>query len=137
MARLTTTVSKELDFNGETYIVRLRRLKRADVLKLMPLMPEPDEAGNYKFDPQRNPELIDRLGDIMPKYLVGVKTNDVIEDDDGTTRAVEPSDIVDESYFMPLFFQVVGLLMECSFASGEEVKKPEEPHNGIATGTVT
>lgn len=122
MSKFTKLVEFNVQFQDDNVHITMERLKRKDLLRLAPLMPEADKDGTIKmdFDFADNLKLFEEVGGILPKYI---KTFTGLKDDNG--NALTFDDINHESYFMDLLSDIFTHLFEVSF-----VNKADEKNSG-------
>jgi hypothetical protein len=104
MSNFTPTVSKTYKFEGDTITVEFSRLKRMDVLMMMPkvqqaaaLQIEKDEAGAATL----NNEVLNDLLTVLPDY---VKKFDGLTYENG--EPIKFEDAVNEMYFIDLITDI-------------------------------
>jgi hypothetical protein len=104
MSNFTPTVSKTYKFEGDTITVEFSRLKRMDVLMMMPkvqqaaaLQIEKDEAGAATL----NNEVLNDLLTVLPDY---VKKFDGLKYENG--EPIKFEDAVNEMYFIDLITDI-------------------------------
>lgn len=146
-------------FDGDTIKVDLKKLKRKDAVRLIPMMGTPDDEGNFKVDDlAEQMELMDAMSDILSnhKYIVNFSglfvTDENPETGEERTRELvmkqgkltddKNSDLLEslleDAYFMPLLSDIVSTLMDKSFMKNDEVKKSENlPENTLADSVTT
>jgi len=121
MSKFTKSISREFEFEGDKVQVTMDRMKRKDAMKLMPYIGEPDAAGNVTMKFKDQMEMVDSVGDLLPKYIKRISG---LIDDNGEDVTIET--VCEESYFLDLIGDMVGALMEGSFMSTKKEKKLEE-----------
>ncbi len=149
MGNYKKTIHADIEFDGDEIKLDMKRLKRKDTLKVIPLLGEPNEEGEYVVtDPLKNLELMDAMTDILinpsRKYFVNfrglfveneeviMKQGKFVDDDNNPSTRNEDlfKDVFEDSYFMPLIGQIIVAMMNGSFMKGEERKKLEaQPEN--------
>jgi len=123
MSKFTKQIKRTYQFDGDEVYVVMDRLKRKDALKIAPLMNEPDENGKVKMSFEDSMKFTDVASGILKKYIT-VFTG--LKDEDGVALVIE--DIFGEDgavYFMELISEIIGDLMEASFATEDNEKKSE------------
>jgi hypothetical protein len=91
MSNFTPLVEKEYEFEGDTVKVEFARLRREDVMALMPLM------RNMSTDAENMPAAIGMMIDLLPKYIRSMKG---LKNADGEALDVET--LAGEVYFLDL-----------------------------------
>lgn len=115
MGRFTPTFEHTEEFDGDTIKLRLRRLKRAQMQVLAPHM-KTDDAGETKMSFADTLALLEAAEKVLPEAVESMSGLLI----DG--REVAISDIVEETYFMPLLGNLLRTLFEASTVQGQEEK---------------
>ena len=123
MSNFTPLVKKEYEFEGDKVWVTFARLKRKDMLKILPLVSSLQNMDDT--DPQKKQiataEVMGGMLNIIPEY---VRKIEGLKDTEGNDIAVET--VMDEVYFMALASQIVMDILNKSVVldGGEQGKKP-------------
>ena len=101
MSNFTPLVEKTYEFEGDTIKVLFSRLKREDMLSIMPdvqrRMSEDREIKNLA-----TANILNKLLGVLPKYI---KEFEGLSDKDG--KAVTPEIVSDEMYFIELSTSII------------------------------
>ena len=113
MSNFTPLVKREFDFQGDTVKVSYSRLKRLDMLKVLPVMQKLGNPENPNQDAVQ--EILELLIESLPGY---VKDFSGLVDSEG--QSIEIQAVVDEFYFMPLAAQIaVQMITDSSATEGK------------------
>jgi len=121
MSKFTKQISKTYDFQGDTVRVKMKRLKRKDAIKLAPLMSEPDKDGNVKMSLYDSMEFVGVANEVLLNCVTSF--SGLLNEEEEPIFKEEIFGEESEVYFMELTSQIMGDLMEASFASGDKEKK--------------
>jgi len=113
MSNFTPLVKQEFEFQGDSIKVTYSRLKRADMLKVLPLMKalEGDDTNQEVIN-----EILELLIETIPSY---VKSFSGLTDAEGNDVKIET--VVDEFYFLPLAAQIaLRMIKDSSATEGNE-----------------
>lgn len=119
MSGFTKTVSHEIEFDGDTVQLELRRLNRKDMTAFSEFIKEGDD-GKHTVSIQDGMQLMKVAEEILPEYVVNMTG---LKDASGNPLSLD--DVLAETYFMELLGNIVGRLMEISFPGKEDEKKSE------------
>jgi len=122
----TTTVLKEIDFDGHTIRVVHRRLKRKEAIKLAPHLPQSEEEA--KDGLLENLVLLDKVAEVMPDVVVSISGYDV----DG--RDITIQDVCEEAFFTPVLGQLFQSVWSNSFVKADEAKNSNAPQAEASGG---
>ena len=118
MSNFTPLVAKQYEFEGDTVKVSFARLKRKDMLKLMPIIQRMQRAED---DAQKGEAIAEMLTDslkLLPDYVVEFEG---LTDSHGNQIDIET--VADDMYFMQLASDIVGDLMnESAVGMGGDAK---------------
>lgn len=135
MSYFTKKIIKTYEFEGDTVVVEMDRLKKKDAIKLAPKLGEPDEEGNFKLSFADQMEFTKAADDMLTKYVTKFEG---LKDADG--NAMQLADVCGDesaSYFMTLLSNIFGDLMSNSFAKVEDEKKSVKEPTSISESTKT
>lgn len=121
MSKFTKSITRTYQFDGDTVVVTMARLKRKDALRLAPHISDPDEDGNVKMSFGDSMEFVEVSSDVLLGY---VSSFSGLVDDQGTPITIE--DVCGEDsevYFMGLISDMMGDLMKASFIGEDKAKK--------------
>ena len=114
----TFTIS--IPFDGEDVVFTLRRLKRKDVIKLMPYI-NMGEDGEVNMSLEDQIRMVDVAAGFVGEYIESVSP-------------ISPEDLLEEAYYLPLLGQVIGELVSHSFPRAEEGKKSDALSENTSAG---
>jgi len=158
MGNFKKLITCKTEFDGDKIKADLKKLKRKDAVRLIPMMGAPDSEGNFKVDDlAEQMELMDAMSDILSnhKYIVNFSGLFVTDTDPETGEqrirelVLKQGKLVDEAnadlleslledaYFMPLLSEIVSELMDKSFVKNNEVKKSVNPSENTLADSVT
>lgn len=118
MSKFTKTVRRTFTCEGDEVVVVLKRLKRKDMMRLMPYMKS--EADGEAIGAMDSLEMLDFSADLLPDYIVSMTG---LLDEDG--KELEFSDIAGEAYFMTLLSEICMALFEASNMQGDDSKNSQ------------
>jgi len=130
MSNFTPSVKCSFEFEGDTVLVTLARLKRKDLVKLAPYMDAGDAEGN--MGGMDAIQLLDFSSALLPEYI---KSFSGLRTADGNELTFEQ--IAGEAYFQSLIADLVQRLFEISNMGKGDIKNSnrqpttstEEPAN--------
>ena len=110
MSSFTKRIKKEFSFEGDTVTVVAQRMKKEDYTTMAPILKMED--GKQGVD-QSDPNKVMSVGvDILKRRVESI---DGLRADDGELLTVD--DMLSETYFMGLVGDILGWVMESSFAA--------------------
>jgi len=113
MSNFTRTVTKQLEFDGDSISVVFNRMKTSDfklLAKFIEIGPDGKPMNKASFSDQI--EMLSVAEEILPKRIESLEG---LVDEEGTPLTVE--DIVKEQYFIDLVSELFGIIMESSTVS--------------------
>ncbi|MCK5609649.1 hypothetical protein KAR91_47690 [Candidatus Pacearchaeota archaeon] len=129
MSKFTKQITKTYEFEGDNVVVKMKRLKRKDAIKLAPFMTEPDEDGKVKMKFEESLNFMEESCKVLMKYVTsftGLTDNedkDLVEGEPVYMTAKEVLGEDGSTYFMNLISLMISDLMQASFAGGDKEKK--------------
>lgn len=115
MSKFTKTVRRTFEFEDDEVVVVLRRLKRKDMMKLMPYMKGVEDGES--IGTMDSIQMLDFSADMLIDYVVSM--TGLI---DGDGDEMNFSDIAGEAYFMNLISEICMALFEVSNMSKDDSK---------------
>ncbi len=135
MSKFTKSITRTYQFEGDTVVVVMDRLKRKHALKLIPYMSEPDEDGKVIMKLDESMDFMDVASDILAKHVTSI--TGLL---DGNGEIVPINAVIGEdgtSYFIELSTEIMADLMEASFMKQKDEKKSEKLLKGISVDSNT
>lgn len=132
MGNYTPLVSHSVSFDGDLVTMNIRRLKRADMMKLLPYLSERTNANGetetvVAFSSQAE------LFDVVSEMLKGYVTNFTgLKMADGENVSLENA--LDEAYYIPLVSDIVAKLIEVSQLDEADTKNSPAPRGAARRG---
>ena len=118
MSNFTPLVAKQYEFDGDKVHVKFSRLKRKDMLKLMPAIQRMQKAEDDEKKSEAIGELINESLCFLPEY---VREMNGLVDAEGKPIGIET--VAEDMYFVELATSIIGDLMnESSIGMGEAAK---------------
>lgn len=122
MSKFTKNFTVTKEFDGDTVIVNMSRMKRKDALKLAPYMNKITDGDTTKLTFEDNMQMVDAAANLLPKYVNSI-TGLYIDETEVTKDSELFTDMLEEVYFMELVSELIGDLVQNSFL--QNVKKSE------------
>ena len=132
--KFTKTFSKEYDVDGDKVTVTFCRMKRKHAMLASPIM----EASNKETTASESIEHMGIAAEILKDCIINVSglkmqtENGLIELKASDEAFIE--DVLEGVYFLTFMQEMVSDLMTESFASAEQIKKPEAVQQDSSTG---
>jgi len=120
MSNFTPLVSKEYEFDGDKVVVSFTRLRRKDMLKVLPAFKKIQDSNQVEGEPMTEGfaeginDILNDVAELIPNY---VKEFTGLYDTDSTPITIET--VVNELYFAKLSGMIVTDLIKESGVSGE------------------
>jgi len=119
MSKFTKSCPYETEFEEDKITMNLNRLRRADMMVLMPFM---NEAG--KGEVKVDVDLMNLASDLLPNYVENFKG---LKDEDGNPVTIET--VCDQTYFMTLAGEIIAELFNISKLGDEDSKNSDKPRS--------
>jgi hypothetical protein len=118
MSSFTPLVAKQYEFDGDKVHIKFSRLKRKDMLKLMPSIQKMQSSDDDAVKSEAIGEMLAESLEFLPKY---VKEINGLVDAEGTPVSIET--VADDMYFVQLATEIVtDLMSESSLGMGADAK---------------
>ena len=112
MSNFTPLVNQEFEFQGDQIKAQYSRLKRSDMLGVLPFMKQLGEESDEEKQQKAMNEILERLIDVIPNYMVSFTG---LKDTDGKDISIET--VVQEFYFVQLAAQIATKMVSDSSAT--------------------
>jgi len=128
MGHFSKVVEQEITFDGDLLKIKMRRMKNKHMLHIGPALSEPFEksSGGLLL---RTSKLVDVAKEPLAECVTELSG---LKDADG--NALEFKDILEESYFLPLLDQILGMLIQVSVMSEVDAKKSAAVQPEVSSG---
>lgn len=118
MSNFTPLVAKQYEFDGDKVHIKFSRLKRKDMLKLMPSIQKMQRTDDEATTAEAIGEMLADSLEFLPKY---VKEINGLVDADGNPVGIET--VSEDMYFVELATKIVtDLMSESSLGMGADAK---------------
>lgn len=123
MSKFTKSIARTYSFDEDTVTVVMDRLKKKDLIHILPYLGSPDDDGNVKLSFEQSLRLLDEAGDVIKKRVRSIEGLKIASEDLEGGSLIDT--VFDNSYFMELLGQMLGDLVSASF-SGKTVEKKSD-----------
>jgi len=120
MSNYTPSMTLTTEFEGDSVVIKLRRIKRTHVMSMMPYMKRLPGTDDFEPDESKFSEMFDTICSWIEEYIESI-TGLV----DTENNPININTIIEEQYFFPLLQEIAMKLLNSRGVSAKDAKKSD------------